>query len=120
MNLQDLKAYSIAMKIGELTWIWVKTWDHLAKNSIGKQWVDSADSIAANISEAEGRYNFPDRKRFYVIARGSLYESETWSKKSLNRNLISNTQYEEYIDLIEQCRKMINSYIYNLKQKINK
>ncbi|MBN2699379.1 MAG: four helix bundle protein [Bacteroidales bacterium] len=58
MELKDLEVYKIAMQIGELTWEFVNTWGHFAKTTIGTQWVDAADSIAANISEGEGRYNF--------------------------------------------------------------
>ncbi|MBN2699380.1 MAG: four helix bundle protein [Bacteroidales bacterium] len=61
---------------------------------------------------------FPDRKRFYYFARGSLYESETWMTKSLNRKLISEQQKKEYSNLINQCRKMINSYVLKIKQRL--
>ena len=51
-------------------------------DTIGKQLVRSADSIAANISEGFGRYHFKDSKRFYYISRGSLFETKTWLEKS--------------------------------------
>jgi len=120
MENNDLEVYKAAMKIGELTWEVVFGWDFFEKRTLGIQWVTAADSIAANISEAEGRFNFPDRKRFYYISRGSLNESETWLTKSYDRKLISEEFYKEYLDLIDLCRKMINSCIKMFKVRINK
>ena len=112
-----MDVYVVAMEIGELTWEWVLSWKYFERNTLGEQWVEAADSIAANISEGEGRHGYPDRKRFYYIARGSLNESETWMMKSYNRQLISDQQKEEYIKLLLRCRKMINSIVGNLKKK---
>ena len=117
MDFKELELYRAAMKLGELTWNLVIEWTPFEKYSIGEQWVESADSVAANISEGEGRYNYPDRKRFYYMSRGSLNESETWLTKSHQRKLITEQQFHEYLDLIDQCRKMLNSCIYKFKQR---
>lgn len=52
LNLENLKVYQKAMKIGDWFWEIVDEWSYFAKDTIGKQWVRSADSIATNISEA--------------------------------------------------------------------
>lgn len=67
MKLEDLQVYQLSLEIGEKVWKIVNTWDYFAKDTIGKQLIRSADSIAANISEGFGRYHFKDSKRFYYI-----------------------------------------------------
>lgn len=56
MDLKDLIVYQIAMDIGEKVWNIVNEWAFFPKNNIGNQWVKSADSIAANISEGFGNF----------------------------------------------------------------
>ena len=50
--------------------------------------VRSADSIAANIAEAQGRHQPGDRRRVLLIARGSLYETEHWMLQAEARHLL--------------------------------
>jgi four helix bundle protein len=56
--------------------------------SIGIQLIRSADSIAANSAEAEGRSHPADRRRLLLIARGSLYETEHWMLQAEARGLL--------------------------------
>ncbi len=89
MKLEDLQVYQLSLEIGESVWKIVNTWDYFVKDTVGKQLIRSADSIAANISEGFGRYHYKDSKRFYYISRGSLFETKTWLEKSKNRKLIT-------------------------------
>ncbi|MCG2676543.1 four helix bundle protein [bacterium] len=81
MNLEDLKVYQLAMALGEKIWEIVIQWNYFAKDSIGKQLVRSADSVAANLSEGFGRFSYKENKQFCYYARGSLYETRTWLTK---------------------------------------
>ncbi len=64
MELADLKVYQLSMEIGEQVWSLVMPWDYFAKDTVGKQVVRSADSIAANISEGFGRYSYKDNRPY--------------------------------------------------------
>jgi hypothetical protein len=48
MKLENLQIYQLAMDIGERVWEIVVRWDYFAKDTVGKQLVKSADSMAAN------------------------------------------------------------------------
>ncbi len=109
-KLEDFKAYNLAMAIGEDVWNIVTPWSYFEKDTVGKQFVRAADSIAANLSEGLGRYHFKESKNFSYYSRGSLFESKTWLTKSKNRNLIS-SQFEKIRADIETLGKMINGYI---------
>jgi four helix bundle protein len=65
LKLDDLEIYKVAMDIGELTWRAVEGWDFFAKETLGKQLVRSADSIALNISEGYGRFHYNENKNFF-------------------------------------------------------
>jgi four helix bundle protein len=117
MKLEDLKIYSKAMQLGEQVWEIVVTWDYFQKDTVGKQWVKSSDSIAANISEGNGRFHYKDSNKFNYIARGSLSETKTWLSKAFNRKLITDIQFETLLTEIDSLGKMLNSYIKSTGKK---
>ncbi len=98
------------MNIGEIVWKTTATFDQFSKRSIELQWVRAADSIAANISEGDGRYSYKENKLFCYYARGTLYETRTWLIKARKRNLINETDCQKLKIDIETCGKMLNSY----------
>jgi hypothetical protein len=53
------------------------------------QFVDSVDSIVANIAEGFGRFHYRDNMRFYYYSRGSLLEAKHWIKLLYQRGLIT-------------------------------
>ena len=56
MKLEELDMYQMSMEIGEIIWESVDRFSYFAKDTLGKQVVRSADSIAANIAEGEGAF----------------------------------------------------------------
>lgn len=88
MKLEDFKVYNLAMDLGEEVYCVVAEWNYFDKDTVGKQLVRAADSIAANLSEGVGRYHNKERKNFTYYSRGSLFETKTWITKAKNRNLI--------------------------------
>src|SRR5688500_8417437 len=111
MNLEDLKVYNLAMDLGEKVWDLVDKWNYFQKDTLGKQLVKAADSIAANLSEGYGRYHFKEAKNFGYYSRGSLYETRTWLKKSHNRNLISDEEFQKLASELDIIVRMLNNYI---------
>jgi len=111
MNIDELKVYNLAIELGESVWNIVSKWDYFAKETVGKQFVKAADSVAANISEDYGRYHYKENIQFNYYSRGSLFETKTWLTKSKNRNLISNEEYENLCERIITLTKLLNNYI---------
>lgn len=77
MKLEELQVYQLSMGIGEKIWSIVIDWSYFEKDTIGKQLVRAADSVAANLSEGFGRFHFKEAKNFSYYSRGSLYETKT-------------------------------------------
>jgi len=111
MKLEDLRVYSISMEIGEDIWNIVTKWDYFSKDTLGKQLVRAADSVAANLSEGFGRYHFRDTKNFGYYSRGSLFETKTWLTKAHSRNLISDEEFARLIATINDVGIKINNYL---------
>jgi four helix bundle protein len=111
MLLEELKVYQSAMEIGDECWTIVSRWNHFERDTIGKQLVRAADSIAANISEGFGRFHFKENRYFNFIARGSLFETKTWLDKAVKRNLITLEEFSKLKAEMNELGKLLNGYI---------
>lgn len=56
IKLEDLEVYKISMEVGDIAHEVVSGWDYFNKDTLGKQLVKAANSIALNISEGYGRF----------------------------------------------------------------
>ncbi len=112
--LEDLEIYQKAMEIGEIVWKMVHDWEFFPKTTLGKQFLEAADSIAANISEGYGRFHYKDKRNFYYYARGSLHETKTWSVKAKNRNLLNESDFDVFLEKLKKLHLLLNSHIKSL------
>ena len=117
MKLEELQVYKLSMEIAEKIWTLVIQWDYFTKDTIGKQLVRAADSIAANLSEGFGRYHFKENTNFSYYSRGSLYETKTWLVKAHNRKQISHEDFEIFIHQIDIIGVKLNNYINSIGKK---
>ena len=120
VDLENLKIYQIAMKIGEDIWKIISKWDYFNKTTLGNQWIRAVDSIAANISEGYGRYHFKENKLFCYYARGSLFETKTWLIKSHSRNLTSDKDFQKIEKELKILEIKLNNYIKSIGKEILK
>ena len=109
LYFENLEIYQIANKISLRIWNLIIRWDYFNRDTLGKQIVRSADSVALNISEGCGRYYYKDKKLFFYYSRGSLYETYAALKKGRERNLIGEDDYNQIsIDITELAVKLNN------------
>lgn len=108
-NFENLRVYQLAEALADGIWKVVVNWDYLAKNTIGKQMGRAADSIGANIAEGTGRGTLQENRRFIRMARGSLYETQHWLRRSYKRTLLSKEQIESLRCTIEQLSPALNA-----------
>ena len=119
MRLEELEVYQEAMRIGEEVWGVVAKWDFFAKDTVGKQWVRSADSMAANLSEGFGRFHHKENRRYGDYSRGSLFETKTWLTKAHNRSLIPEEAFQELSRALDTLGRRLNAYIKSIGIKSN-
>ena len=86
------------------------------QEALGGQYVEAADSVAANIAEGYGRYFYKDRKQFCYYSRGSLMETKAWTFKAFNRGLLVKDEMEIIFEKLRTLHLKLNIYIKTLKQ----
>ncbi len=116
-SLNELEIYREAMRLGEIVWNCVVKWDCLGKDTVGKQFIRSADSIAANIAVGHGRYHFKENQNFCYYSRGSLVETQTWLEKAAQRNLVEREIARQIYKDLETLKKRLNAYIKSIGPK---
>lgn len=118
LQLNDLTSYVSAFKFGNDVWGIVINWDYFAKDTIGKQFVNAADSISANIAEGFGRYHKKDKVKFYYYSLGSVKECSDWCNKARIRNLISEDVYNKINSVFERLPREIHQLIKFTNEKL--
>jgi four helix bundle protein len=111
LKLGRIKAYQVASELSDSVWDVVSKWDWFNKRTLGVQWVDAVDSVAANIAEGFGRYHKKDKQKFYYNARGSVYESIHWTEKAFVRKLVEKDEKEKILERLGDLPKEINFLI---------
>lgn len=84
-------------------------------NRIADQLYRAALSIPLNIAEGAGRYSKPDKRNFYTVARGSVFECTAIIDILLEKSVLSSEQKEAYYNNLEEISKMLSGLINSLK-----
>lgn len=120
LRLNDVQPYKTAFNLSNYIWEIVIKWDYFAKDTVGKQFVKSVDSISANIAEGFGRYFKKDKINFYRYSNGSVKESFDWNEKAKVRNLINKDEYQHIFGELQKLPKEINQLIKITNNKLAK
>ena len=83
----------------------------MAQDTFGKQLINAADSIGANIAEGTGRGSFADNRRFAKIARASLFEVRHWLRRAHQRKLLSKNDILALQEIIDELTPKLSAYI---------
>ncbi|MBI9068483.1 MAG: four helix bundle protein [Salinivirgaceae bacterium] len=118
LKLNDINSYKMAFHLSNYIWDIVISWDYFAKDTVGKQFVRSIDSVSANIAEGFGRYHKKDKIKFYRYAFGSLLESKDWNQKSKIRKLLNEEQYQHVFEELDKLPKEIHALIKYTNDKL--
>lgn len=110
--------YQLAEEIADLTWEVAGKWDYFAKDTEGKQLVNSDDSIGANLAEIYGRGSHADYRRFAKISRGSLFEVKHWLRRAYKRSLLKQSEVEGLQKLIDELTPKLSAYINSIIKKM--
>ena len=118
-NFENLQVYQLSERLADAVWAIASNWHLLAKDTLGKQLIRSADSIGANIAEGSGRGSFQDNRRFVRTARGSLHETQHWLRRAYQRNLLTNEQVALLKPMIDELAPRLNAYLRSIGKACN-
>ena len=116
-SFEQLRVYQLSEELADMIWDIARAWDLLAKDTIGKQMIRSADSIGANIAEGYGRGSFQDNRRFVRTSRGSLYETPHWLRRAFKRGLLNGTQVSALKQVVDNLGPQLNAYLKSIGPK---
>jgi four helix bundle protein len=116
-GLQGLRIFHLAETLADDIWSEVLTWKPFARQTVGRQLVEAADSVGSNIAEGYGRFHYKDNRQFQFYARGSLNETVYWLRRANKRNLISEERYESLITRTQELIPQLNAYIRTLGRR---
>src|SRR3977135_413710 len=111
MSFENLQVYKMSEELADDVWSIVVKWDSFSKDTVGRQIVKAADSIGANIAEGTGRGSYQDNRRFFRIARGSLYEARHWLRRAFQRQLLTSDQIATLRPMVDNLSPMLNAYL---------
>ena len=74
-------------------------------------------SIAANLAEGNGRFTKPDRRNFFMIARGSTQECVPLLEIARRRGFIDDVRHTELRNLLEEIARMLSGLIKGLGKR---
>jgi four helix bundle protein len=118
VRFQELAVYQLSEQIADAVWEIVLQWEMLARDTVGKQLIRSADSIGANIAEGSGRGSHGDNQRFVRIARGSLHETQHWLRRAFRRKLLTAEQTRALQAKIDEFAPALNGYLNSIGRKV--
>lgn len=116
-SFENLRVYQLAERLADSVWDIVRTWESLARDTVGKQLIRAADSIGANIAEGTGRGSHQDNRRFVRIARGSLYETQHWLRRAYRRHLLNEEQTKQLKGIVDELAPTLNAYLSSIRPK---
>ena len=115
-RFEDIKAWKKARELNQLIYDLTNQESFQDDYSLKDQLRRAANSIMLNISEGFGRKSGEEFRRFLYIAHGSASEVKSALYISLDQSYITETQFEEANEMIEETSKMISGLISYLSE----
>ncbi len=72
-------------------------------------------SMVINIAEGSGKFSKADKKNFYTIARGSVYECTSLFEIIIEENQINKEKFQDFYQKLETISKMLLGLINSQK-----
>lgn len=111
LSLEKLEAYKLAKELSGIAWKIYESLEWQIKKTLGDQFIESTDSVGANIAEGYGRFHYLDKVKFYYNARGSLLESRHWLELMTERKLVGKGASLKYLKIYGDLRLILNGLI---------
>jgi four helix bundle protein len=82
--------------------------------NVNDQLLRASFSIVLNIAEGSGRFSKADRRNFFVIARGSVFECVAILDVLNDENLIDEKKFTDFLSKADELSRILFAMIKNL------
>jgi four helix bundle protein len=117
LAIEDMRVLQLAESIADTTWKAVIGWQPFARDAMGKQLIQAADSIGANIAEAYGRFHYGEKLSLFYYARGSLYETKYWLNRAVARDLVDDKLLRDSVAQLADLARQLNALVASTRQQ---
>ena len=114
-SFESMPVWQIAMDIAVLIFEMTKSLPRSEDYGLTSQIRRAALSISANIAEGYGRSTSLDKKRFYIMARGSIFETKSHLIYGKNVNYFDHSEVVAINDLVDKNVLELNKLIKSLQ-----
>ena len=114
-SFKDLVVWQKAMDLAAEVYRLAKKLPKEERYALADQLRRSASAIPSNIAEGFGRETGKDYANFLVIARGSVFETETHLLLCVRIHYLEAEEVQPTLSLIAEVGKMINSVLSMLR-----
>jgi four helix bundle protein len=83
---------------------------------LSSQILRSSRSVCDNVAEGFGRFHYQENSQFCRQARGSLYEAFSQCITAKDEGFITDSEFEEIVELYQQTKGLLNGYINYLQR----
>jgi four helix bundle protein len=111
LAFEDLRVLQLAEAVADATWKTVMGWQPFEREAMGKQLIQAADSIGANIAEAFGRYHWGEKVTFFYYARGSIFETKYWLNRAVRRELVDDHVLRDTTSQLAELARQLNALV---------
>jgi len=116
-DFEKLEVYQKAKKFNALVYHFLQknpNIDTVTRNQFRR----ASFSIMLNIAEGSSRFSKPDRRNFFTIARGSIFECVAILDFLTTENLISHELYTTLYQEADELSRILFSMIRNLEKQV--
>jgi len=110
-DFENFPVYKIAFQFNSEISVFLEEIPDKNNHSIKDQLSRASMSILLNIAEGSGRFTKPEKRSFYVNARGSTYECVACLQILKNRKLLTESKYDRYYEILNDIAKQLSALI---------
>lgn len=114
-SYENLPVYKVAFETNRIIYRLIKN-NHSIPSFLKIQLGRASMSVMLNIAEGSGKFGKRDRRNFFIISRGSVFECAALINFLSEEGEISITQKNELYSELEQLSRMLFAMIKNLDE----